>query len=151
KVAAPGGLKGALSSLFGGAKLEEAREEAQAEGPELAPYQRRAEELLARLRQGAAPVMTPAARITALGMLAAQLATLVEDLESVGVAAAIVEPLRGLLASLRRELSRPSLTDRDAEALWREAEQVLEAFAKRSGATTGASETGRRSRDDFWK
>jgi hypothetical protein len=100
---------------------------------ELGAYRRRARRLLGLL--DAALAATGDQWAERLGLLAARLAELVEDLESVGAAAAAVRPLAELRAELDRILERPPAPDRhpgqaepgdrDAVAAWLDRDAVV--------------------------
>jgi hypothetical protein len=99
-------------------------------------------DLLAQLRrvEGA----SAAERLGALGVLAEQLAVLLEELRLMS-AGQQIRPLEELLAELRGLLARTDLAEAEIAEMWTRVERVLEAFG---GGTAGAK--GAR-RDDFWK
>jgi Ca-activated chloride channel homolog len=108
-------------------------------GAELAPYRRRAGELLRLLRDAGPPAAGLPGRggpdlARRLGLLRVGLAALVADLESVDAAEAELRPLRDLAAELDRALAPPSPGDPGTLARLRgRALAVLEAFAARAG------------------
>jgi Ca-activated chloride channel family protein len=117
-----------VAGLLGGMKSEAEKEEAVG-GPapepvDLSAYRRRAGELLETLKAGLAD------KPTALGMLSVKLAELVEDITSVGVAGAEVEPLETLLKSLREALAADVPDAARLESLAAEAQAVLAKFAQ---------------------
>jgi Ca-activated chloride channel homolog len=101
---------------------------------DLSAYRRRAQELLRRLE--AAP---DSDRLTVLGVLAVQLAALIEDLKSVGAPKPEMRPLEKLLNQLRAVSGESA-----AAQLWAHAQEVLKAFAE-GGAVAVAR------REGFWK
>jgi Ca-activated chloride channel family protein len=111
--------------------------------PDLAPYRRRAAELLELL--GNKTTANEAERLTALTDVAMKLAELVADLKSVGADTAEIQPLEKLLTDLQHFLGGPSASG-DLAPLWKEAEAVLQAF---SGAMSATPATRRR--ESFWK
>lgn len=111
---------------------------------DLTAYRRRAQDLLELLN---VPAGTDAAeRLTRLGMLAVQLAALVEDLTSTGVPAAEIRPLEEVLKELQKLLNTTKPRQTDVTALWSQAETVLQGF---SAGTPAAKPGGRRK--TFWK
>src|SRR5262249_44878496 len=111
---------------------------------DLTAYRRRAQDLLELLK---VPAGTDAAeRLTRLGMLAVQLAALVEDLTSTGVPAAEVRALEVLLKDLQTLLSNARPRQADVEALGAHAETVLQAFV-----TDQAPKKSGGRRKSFWK
>jgi Ca-activated chloride channel family protein len=103
---------------------------------DLAAYRRRAAEKLAQLhdRERAADFD----RVAELGVLRVWLADLLDDLRSVGTPGADTAALLVLREKLAGDLS-------DAAALWKEALDVLQAFASGSGGKQS------RKRQGFWK
>ena len=113
---------------------------------DLSAYRQRVNRMLEELRR--AIVITDAAGI--LAVLIPQLASLVEDLSSIGAPGGEVAPLRTLLDALRELFSLGLQQERAAE-LWAQAEPVLTEFAKGTIAPLPAGDrpaTGGRER--FW-
>jgi Ca-activated chloride channel family protein len=143
--------RGAVRSMLGG--LFSRRQEANAPLPppppdpiDLTAYRRRALDLLTRLHsaQGA----SAADRLTELGILAVQLAALVEDLKTIGTAAVVIQPLEELLTNLRGLLARSGPAEADIDTLWAQAEAVLQGFCL--GSKTRPTPAADR-RKGFWK
>ncbi len=107
-------------------------------------YRRRAGELLRRF-QGVAGAGAED-RLTALGILAVQLAALVEDLQSTGIPVAVWQPLADLLTELQALSAVSCPTAAVITPLVARAEEVLKQF---SSETTASSGRGRRT--EFWK
>jgi Ca-activated chloride channel family protein len=133
-----GGLKGMLRVPRGG-KLLLGRPPAPGteERTDLTPYRRRAGELLHRLQGGTD-------RLTELGVLTVQIAALIEDLRSTGVAEAVIRPLDELLTELRGLSARVAPGAAEVDGLWARAGAVLQAFAG-EGTPPGNN------REGFWK
>jgi Ca-activated chloride channel family protein len=132
--------RGLLNRLFGGtapqAPLPAPSPPADVD---LSAYRRRAQELLEELeKQIAADVPS---RLVVLGSLAVKLEALVEDLKSVGVAAAEVRPLDDVLQDLKTLFGDRRPGDAAIAAAWSRTEAVLRSFA---GSTAGR-------REGFWK
>jgi Ca-activated chloride channel family protein len=141
------GIRGKLGGLFG------RRHEPSKSPPPLPPeridltaYRRRAMDLLKRLHS--AQGSSAANRLTALGVLAVQLAALVEDLQTIGVPVAEVRPLEDLLNELRGLLAGKGAGESSIAQLWTRVEEVLQEFCQGHG--TGAAPAGKR-RKGFWK
>jgi Ca-activated chloride channel family protein len=105
-------------------------------GIDLSGYERRARMLLDRLRKDAS------APRAALSVLAVDLATLIEDLESVGADPQRIAPMKLLLAEIK-----DGFADSAALQLLARAETVLVTFLGGGAASTPASG----SRRGFWK
>jgi Ca-activated chloride channel family protein len=112
------------------------------EGDKLSAYRDRAARLLEDCRRIAAT--SDAAK--AVADLLPRLASLVEDLESIGAASAELDPLRELLRAIRQMYARGTEVSQ-APALWQQAETLLVAFAGAPAAGT-APEIARA---EFWK
>jgi hypothetical protein len=91
-------------------------------------YRRRATELVDAMNRGSD-------HLHALGVLSVQLAALVEDLESVGAGAAVLEPLRQLHAELTQLVRQKQPAAADVDRLWKRAQEVLRAFAAEPATT----------------
>lgn len=126
-------------------RKEDAAMEAPSSGVELAPYRRRAAELLERLRDAWAASNT-SGRIAELGRFAGKLRALIEDLSSVGATPEVVRPLRELEDQLRRLLQAAAPREAEVTAAWTSAERILEELASGSPGSRGS-----RKRRDFWK
>jgi Ca-activated chloride channel family protein len=113
---------------------------------DLSAYRQRVNRMLEELR--GAIVITDAAGV--LAVLIPQLASLVEDLSSIGAPDGDVAPLRTLLDALREMFSQGLQQDRAAE-LWAQAEIVLTVFAEEASAPPPAGERRMKGRRDrFW-
>jgi Ca-activated chloride channel family protein len=141
------GVRSLLGGLF--SRRQEASEPLPPPRPEridLTAYRRRALDLLTRLHcvQGA----SAADRLTELGILAVQLAALVEDLKTIGVSAAEMRSLEELLTNLRGLLARSDVAEADINQLWAQANEVLQRFCLDSeNRATPAVDR----RKGFWK
>jgi Ca-activated chloride channel family protein len=93
----------------------------------LSAYRRRAAEMVEALNRGGDRPHT-------LGVLSVQLAALVEDLESVGAEAAVLEPLQKLLAELRQLVQQKQPAEADMDRLWGQAQAFLRQFAAEPAA-----------------
>jgi hypothetical protein len=111
---------------------------------DLTAYQKRAADLLRRLQASAGA--SAADRFRELGILGVQLEALVEDLKSIGAAAATIRPLEELLADLRTLLAASQPTAAGIDAAWSRAEAVLTSFAGGQAAVPPAAR-----REGFWK
>jgi Ca-activated chloride channel family protein len=114
---------------------------------DLAAYRRRAAELLEQLQQSSGG--DAIAKLTALGILAERLASLVEDLQSVGAPAAEINPLRHLLQMLRDGLAESQPSEAEVTRRWSDAARLLGAFAESLPAGATAADSRRQER--FWK
>jgi Ca-activated chloride channel family protein len=143
----PGGIRGKLGGLFG--RRQEPSKSPLLHPPEridLTAYRRRAVDLFKRLHS--AQGGSAGDRLTALGVLAVQLAALVEDLQTIGVVTAEVRPLEDLLNELRGQLASKGAGESAIAHLWTQVEKVLQEFCQGHG--TGAAPAGKR-RKGFWK
>ncbi|HEV3260852.1 MAG TPA: VWA domain-containing protein, partial [Gemmataceae bacterium] len=113
------------------------------EPADLTAYRKRAFELLEQIKasRGAAT----AERLVRLQLLAVKLAELIQDLKSVRTPAAEIRPLEKLVDELRQLLTRRQPDEAALAQFWAQAEQVLEAFATKSGTVPAHR------RQDFWK
>jgi hypothetical protein len=84
--------------------------------------------------------------LTALGVLAVQVAALVEDLKTTGVPDAATRPLEELLAEIRSLLAKARPSKPDIDQHWTRAEEVLQAFCQDTGTAPA-----RDRRKGFWK
>jgi Ca-activated chloride channel family protein len=96
------------------------------EGDPLAPYRCRAREMLEALQSHAAG--SAAERVTVLMELAVQLAALVRDLKSTGLAEDERKPLEKLLGDVQRLLAQGRVKEAKLSRLWSQAEEVLQRF-----------------------
>lgn len=110
---------------------------------DLTAYRQRALDLLELLN---VPAGTDAAeRLTRLGMLAVQLAALVEDLTSTGAAEGEVAGLEQLLRDLQALVTAARPAEADVDRLWTRAEAALQLFGGLAPAASG------KRRKAFWK
>jgi Ca-activated chloride channel family protein len=125
-----------------GARRRPKRTGTQASEPlDLAPYRKRAAELLHELNKS---VATEPSAVKGLGVLAVKLATLIEDLRSIGAADSDIRPLQELHDELKKFVAETDPSQQQAVQLVRKSEQVLEAFVL--GAAIGVKR-----RRSFWK
>jgi Ca-activated chloride channel family protein len=108
---------------------------------DLTAYRRRALELLRQMQSAAD-------RLTGLGALTVQLAALVEDLHSTGVAGETIRPLDDLLKGLRGLTAQAGPGAAEVDRLWSEAGTVLRGFGQ--DAAPGAPPAAAK-REGFWK
>jgi Ca-activated chloride channel family protein len=113
---------------------------------DLTAYRRRALELLMRLHGGKGA--STADRLAELGILAVQLAALVEDLKTIGAPDVEIRPLEELFTNLRGLLARTGAGEADVDPLWTQAMEVLQRFCL--GSQTPGTPTADR-RKGFWK
>jgi Ca-activated chloride channel family protein len=107
------------------------------DGLDLTAYRRRAQDMLEALNKGKGTRDGDGVR--GLGILAEKLAALIDDLKSIGAAAAVLRPLEKLCGELQQLLnSEPK--DTEVARLWAESEKVLRAFA---GVEAAAKVKGR--------
>ncbi len=111
-----------MANLFRGGEKGESKSDSAAESVDLSAYRRRATELIDALNRGGD-------HLHALGVLSVQLAALVEDLESVGAGAAVLEPLRKLRAELTALVQQKQPVAADVDRLWQRAQEMLRLFA----------------------
>jgi Ca-activated chloride channel family protein len=101
---------------------------------DLSAYRRRALDMLEALNKAVVSPATDKARL--LGVLAVQLAALVEDLKSIGAPVGVLQPLERLHADLRQLLTSDRPQEAEVNRLWSESEKALRAF---SGTEAAAS------------
>lgn len=122
------GVFGKLADkLFGrGADRGETESVRRSDHPDLSSYQKRAADMLVRLR-AAASADTPG-RAQALGVLAVKLGELLEDMQSIGLPHSTLHPLQELLKKLQVLVQQPTPAPAEVLRLWAEAEKALDAF-----------------------